>query len=466
MDKNRKLRRYNRKDYTQLVDFPVEIVGRDGVVRRYSFEESVRLYQRRIASASSRYPDTDIAVAEMRHCRLRIKQLRRSYFARYGWTALEGARDGVGAYAGEVAAFLRRCLAGIDVDPEGYALSSVTPDGGEADQRQVFYAYPRLTQPGLDTSASSYLLYFYAFPEEGESIEREAFFQFLKALQGVQSTSATVEGLIAFHHSADCGLILTGKGAGKVVQQIAASQLLEVPTHEPPTDLLQQGLSLLQEGEYQGALSKFTAAYELNNYHREAYIFAAVLSEQLGQYADAELAAVMGSHYFPDEAVLRYFLAVSRLRQGNGEGAAEALEGVQTYPALSLFSRQILDGMILLSLGRMRQGRRTLLRARPRSGAQESALLSTQRWVRAQLAARSVLQGAAAVLTAVILWGALSWSWWLAPLSVVSIGLIPATHAAWRRQYQRLLALEPAHGLKLIEQSALQGMRSPQKRRL
>ena len=53
MEKARKLRRYNRKDYAQLVDFPVEIVGRDGKVRRYSFEESVRLYQRRIASAPS-----------------------------------------------------------------------------------------------------------------------------------------------------------------------------------------------------------------------------------------------------------------------------------------------------------------------------------------------------------------------------------------------------------------------------
>ena len=42
VDKNRRLRRYGRKDYTQVVDFPVEIVGRDGVVRRYSFEELLR----------------------------------------------------------------------------------------------------------------------------------------------------------------------------------------------------------------------------------------------------------------------------------------------------------------------------------------------------------------------------------------------------------------------------------------
>ena len=63
MDKGRKLRRYSRKEYSQVVDFPVEIVGRDGVVRRYTFEESVRLYQRRIASAGMRYDDGEVVKA-------------------------------------------------------------------------------------------------------------------------------------------------------------------------------------------------------------------------------------------------------------------------------------------------------------------------------------------------------------------------------------------------------------------
>ena len=62
MDKSRKLKRYRRKDYTQVVEFPVEIIGRDGVVRRYSFEESVRLYQRRIASADVRYTEASPAI--------------------------------------------------------------------------------------------------------------------------------------------------------------------------------------------------------------------------------------------------------------------------------------------------------------------------------------------------------------------------------------------------------------------
>ena len=54
IDRSWKLQRYERKDYSELVEFPVEIVGRDGVVRRYSFEDSIRLYQRRISFAPVR----------------------------------------------------------------------------------------------------------------------------------------------------------------------------------------------------------------------------------------------------------------------------------------------------------------------------------------------------------------------------------------------------------------------------
>ena len=31
----------DQKKYNECIDFPVEIVGKDGVVRHYSFEESI-----------------------------------------------------------------------------------------------------------------------------------------------------------------------------------------------------------------------------------------------------------------------------------------------------------------------------------------------------------------------------------------------------------------------------------------
>ena len=121
MDKSVKLQRYDRKDYTELVDFPVEIVGRDGVVRRYTFEDSIRLYQRRITFAPIRYQyDGDLVRAEVNHCRSRIDQLRRSYFHRYGWGTPEGqisAEEAFGDLAGELAAFLCRVL-GVEGRPE------------------------------------------------------------------------------------------------------------------------------------------------------------------------------------------------------------------------------------------------------------------------------------------------------------------------------------------------------------
>ena len=113
IDRSWKLQRYDRKDYTELVEFPVEIVGRDGVVRRYSFEDSIRLYQRRISFAPVRYRERDLVNAELLHCRSRIEQLRRSYFQRFGWASepgRAGPEEALGALAGELTAFLCRVL--------------------------------------------------------------------------------------------------------------------------------------------------------------------------------------------------------------------------------------------------------------------------------------------------------------------------------------------------------------------
>lgn len=453
MDKNSKLRRYRRKDYTQLVSFPVEIVGRDGIVRRYSFEESIRLYQRRIASASTRYTDTEVAIAEMRHCRLRIDQLRRSYFARYGWAELSCARDGVGDFAGEVAAFLRRCLDSVDTEPERYGLSSV----GEDAAQQIFYVYPRDTQAGQP----SYLLYFHAFSEDGDDQGRDTFFSFLKALQSV-SNSSTAETLVAFHYSADCGLILTGKGDDiKRSAIIGVQDEYPLILETPPTDPLLQGLVLLQRGDQDGALRQFSKAYEANNYRRGAYIGAASIAEQLGRYAHAEMTALMGCHYFPQDPFLHFLLAVVRLRQGNGEGAAAALDGINTEPAISKYARNIVDGLISLNLGRMRQGQKQILTATPPSS--DALLCATQRWVKAQLAARTVLQGSAAALTAIFMLLAVTINLWLVLPAIGTAALIPAIHAAWRRQFQRLLGLRAAHGLLLVEPDALQAINRVQK---
>ena len=91
VEKTWRLQRYNQKNYSEVVEFPVEIIGRDGVVKRYTFEDSIRLYRRRITFAPIRYRDDhDLVQAEVDHCRSRIDQLRRSYFFRHGWGMPDG----------------------------------------------------------------------------------------------------------------------------------------------------------------------------------------------------------------------------------------------------------------------------------------------------------------------------------------------------------------------------------------
>ena len=127
------------KKYSEYIDFPVEIVGKDGVVRYYTFEESVSLYQRRIRLARLRYDTPAARNRELEHCSNRIAQLRRSYFARYGWESFQLSHHLPQTFSielsGELSAYLRRqfgsgtqrspavlkCL----VEEEGYWIFSI-----------------------------------------------------------------------------------------------------------------------------------------------------------------------------------------------------------------------------------------------------------------------------------------------------------------------------------------------------
>jgi hypothetical protein len=63
--------------YDEQVSFPVVLRGRDGRARRFTFEDAMVAYERRVAAAMV---DGD-PHGEIRHCRARIDQLRKSYLA-------------------------------------------------------------------------------------------------------------------------------------------------------------------------------------------------------------------------------------------------------------------------------------------------------------------------------------------------------------------------------------------------
>lgn len=469
MDKNWKLLRYDRKDYTELVDFPVEIVGRDGVVRRYSYEDSIRLYQKRITSASNRYRDADLVRAEVNHCSSRIDQLRRSYFHRYGWGTPEGlptAEESFGDLAGEVAAFLCRVL-GIEGRPD------VRFDLVEAERDGVatWYLTPHI--PGSPTT-SGMLLYFHRFearPQDvradgpptggtgrtkGESTAaegearskpkdpaRDAFFRRLKDLERSGRGTGDAERLVAFHHTVDCGLVLTGRAA-------------DCDALPPPKDLVSQPvdlaptpwdelLEIVRKGDYEAALRRCKDLAQEQPWHRNAYVAGAMIANYLGEHLVGEDLALIGSRYFPADGTLLYYLGMSRLRQGRLAEAEQALRA-SVANAPDLVSARLMLAVNLLQSGRMAQARELLAERGsvvPDDRRAEADLALLEQWLRWRtwtLWAGIALVGLGVFATlGTLIWGASSHVGLLGALLVIPGVVVAALgQAAFRHELRSI----------------------------
>ena len=313
MDKNWKLQRYDRKDYSELVDFPVEIVGRDGVVRRYTFEDSIRLYQRRITFAPIRYRDGDLVRAEVNHCRSRIDQLRRSYFHRYGWGTPEGqdgAEETFGDLAGELAAFLCRVL-GVEERPE----IRFDPVQDDRSGMCLWYVTPQGAKSGM-------LLYFHRFDGAGADVVRERFFASLKALEAMGRGTGDAERLIAFHHTVDCGFVLTGRGSDYSRFVLMKSESRSVDLAPSPWD---EVLEIVRKGDYDAALRRCRELVREQPWHRNAYVAGSMLAAFLGEHVVGEDLALIGSRYFPDDGAIHYYLGLCRSRLGRVSEAEASL---------------------------------------------------------------------------------------------------------------------------------------------
>ena len=347
MEKNGRLQRYNRKDYTDLVEFPVEIVGRDGMVRRYSFEDSIRLYRRRITFAPIRYQDEQLVEAEAEHCRARIDQLRRSFFYRFGWGTPEGESSPLvvfGTLAGEIAAFFCRVLR-----CEGRPDIAVEPvlGAGSSPSLSVWTVVPR-------GSAQAMRLYVHRFDGTEATAEledsREGFFSSLKRLERSGRMEPESERLVAFHHTVDCGFVLTAHGnefdwlnAQREEDEEESGRVELTPWDE--------ALEVIRRGGHTDGLARCREIVKEQPWHHHAYVGGALLALHVDQAVLAEEFALIGSKYFPDDAALLFYTGVARARQKRSGEAIAPLERALSLEPTSAGARLLLA----TALARQRQ---------------------------------------------------------------------------------------------------------------
>lgn len=331
MERTSRLRRYQRKDYTQLIDFPVEIVGRDGQVRRYSFDESVRLYQRRIRSAAVRYDDLALVTAEVAHCRQRVEQLRRSYLEHFAWGPLRiGSESGRvrGALLAEVVAFLRRVFPSGEGPPP---VDLTLLDGGEDDLWFVRFR----------PSGRTWLVY--ARPLDPERPELRASFRALARRLATMPSGPEVERLVATFEGPDVGLILTGAGEWDGPPPPAAGEdPLATFAADPDADPWLTGMLALQEGCVGDAVRAFELGLERAPTSLPLAQAAAVVALLDSQPERAEMLARRGLLAHPGDPRCRYLLGVALARLGRFREAEEAL------PAHPVDPRQVLLRSLLL----------------------------------------------------------------------------------------------------------------------
>jgi len=323
-EKGRRLRRYQNKDYDDLVDFPVEIVNRDGMVRRFSFEDSVRLYQRRILFASVRYPeDSDLVEAEVAHCQSRVQQIRRSFFYRHGWGTPEGQPAAVecfGDLAGEIAAFLLKVLP----DKERPEVCFEKLGDEAADQPEDGRSCWFLTTP---SSPGGLILYVFRFAHQASPRDDGSYGTFLESLRSqAQQPLAEQERLVAQHQTSDCGLVLSYWGIDAQSDTTQPRPSVSEPKRE--VDPWDQVVYLLRKRRFEEVLTHCQLLIDQHPWHLKAYLTGASVACMLGRFQLAQDFAFLGHGYFPENEPLSFYVRWTQNRLGE-----EGLVEVEPWPA-------------------------------------------------------------------------------------------------------------------------------------
>lgn len=471
--RNDKLKSYDTKDYSEVIDFPVELVDRDGVVRRYSYEESLAVYHRRIQSAPWRYTDEDLIRAEVGHCSARIDQIKRSYAHRATTGAASttvNPRASLGSGYDLIRQFYRSALAdrSLVVDGELPIRLSLLDDQPSC----------RTYHVGFNGGRSEHLLYVYPFDRIGDGDPKAAFGMARDRFRG-QVPAAGVEGMLMAEETSEAGFLLTGSAevpAGlRDLAREARPQLMTGPDAPPePSSVVdwifeesaqpwwaqnrdsdddevrrsdfELGVMALREERHDQALEHFRLAVERNPWHREAYLALLAVLDGASLHDEAEMYGAMAGHYLEDDGLVRYRQGINLVRQGRLKEAVACFDDACGLDG-SLYQPSYFAAHVLVARGRDLDGAIARMRIAANAAPEE---LGLSRLLRSLVRTRQLRLGMhwiglASALAAVLLVGqGLSWAWPVIPLGVLSFLLARPLSAALARVLVRRQVAPPA----------------------
>ena len=429
-----KLRAYDGKDYSEIIEFPVELVDRDGVVRRYSYEESLAVYHRRIQSAPWRYGDDELIRAEIGHCTRRIDQIKRSYSTRRG-TGEASRASNPRASLGEGYDLLRRyydhLLAehGLKLPAEPALTVTLLQDEPSS----------RVYHVGFEDTRGGHLLYFFPFDRQGDGDPQEAWREAKAGYRGLAAGTG-VERLLFSEAGEGAGVLVTGANElpeGLRVQAVGrdepepgvpAATDDESQPHWMSSnreageadagDDFEDGVTALQEDRTHDAIDCFRRVVEVNPYHREGYLALLAVLDGAGRYAEADLYGEMAGRHLPGDGLVRYRQAINMVRRGKLDQAIEAFDEA-TELAPSLFQPAYFAAQVLVARGKDLDGALRRLRLAAAVAEDEAHVQRSLRAVERCMALRRSLRisgvGLAALAVALVALGE--------PLAIVGLAL-------------------------------------------
>ncbi|MBJ94397.1 MAG: hypothetical protein CMP23_07940 [Rickettsiales bacterium] len=464
---------YEDKDYSEDIQFPVELVDRDGVVRRYSYEESLAVYHRRIQSAPWRLEEAAVVQAEIGHCSRRIDQIKRSFRAQAERPDTKPRRENPRAVLGEgydiLTSFYEKVLRRRQLSLDGSLDMAVSLVQDELDCRLYHLSF--------GSHQGGHLLYVYPFDRAGDQDPRAAWRQATQHYR--RYSGAQVERLLLAAHGEAAGYILTG------CEEIPRGLKARIRTHPTGDDAetgegliggaesdpgqgdlwsdseenedsrttwgnaFEQGMEALARDQLSQALQLFQRAVEGNPYQREGYLAILGVLDTLGNYEEANLYGEMARAHLPEDGLICYRLAILLVRQWKHDEALEAFdEAVQLDP--SLYQAAFFASHLMLARLQDLDGATRRLRLAAALSEQDAQVLSCLRAAETCRAARRLARGAAIVASAPALTALLAGHLLLGGLTLVAsasvllgAGKVATVLARWAVRRASLAVKEP-----------------------